>query len=157
MKKFSLASALAILAIGFGFETEVAAQPKGWVVDCKTDRMTDVRSCLIAKAVWSEAARQYLMLAITDDRVGIVAKGTGSGARARIRVDGGTLFETSDCSRGMCSFDREKSIEIIKLIEDGRRALIEFAFQTGQVVGPEEIPINGYAEALAKPGSTSSK
>lgn len=148
MGKLSLMSALAITGIVFGFGAE--AQPKGWQVDCKTDRMTDIRSCIIAKAVWSEGAHQYLMLAVTDDRVGVVAKRTGVGERVRIRIDGGVLFEASKCSLGICSFDTDSSIELIKLIEQGRSALIEFKYKSGQIVGPEEMSLDGYADVLAK-------
>lgn len=125
----------------------VVAKQGGWLVECKTDKMTDKKSCEVTTTMRRSRPTFYeYHFTVVAGRNGVLAYGVPEPFHVRVRVDKNAPFSLSVCLRGICQANQVDGPKIAQQMRSGSSMLVEFS--QGRIeLEPFEISLAGFSDA----------
>ncbi|MBX9943853.1 MAG: hypothetical protein K2Y40_07215 [Reyranella sp.] len=119
--------------------------PDQWVMNCNTERGLDCTVSNMIDGGPNNLLGTFLIVSYSAAYTTLTVVGDGVGKRASLQVDSNPFISTDICGGGgECSYDQEKSAELLQQMRKGSRIVVQISLQNDNMAGPFRQSLAGF-------------
>ena len=119
--------------------------PDQWVMNCNTEKGRDCTVSAMIDGGPNNLLGTFLIVSYSVAYTTITVVVDGVGKRASMQIGEWPRLSTTICTGGACSYDQERSAELLQELLRGQQVTIQVSLQDDSMVGPLSQSLNGFA------------
>ena len=144
-------SIVAALSVAFLAPT-VAAQPVGqnqppnqWVANCNYEKGKDCTVSAMIDGGPNNLLGSFLIISYSVAYTTLTIVADGIGSSASMQVDNWPFVSTTICTGGACSYEQDKSAQLLQTMLNGSSITAQLSTQADGMAGPLSNTLQGFA------------
>jgi len=149
-------SIVAALSVAFLAPT-VAAQPVGqnqppnqWVANCNYEKGKDCTVSAMIDGGPNNLLGSFLIISYSVAYTTLTIVADGIGSSASMQVDNWPFVSTTICTGGACSYEQDKSAQLLQTMLNGSSITAQLSTQADGMAGPLSNTLQGFRQAYQR-------
>ena len=149
-------SIVAALSVAFLAPT-VAAQPVGqnqppnqWVANCNYEKGKDCTVSAMIDGGPNNLLGSFLIISYSVAYTTLTIVADGIGSSASMQVDNWPFVSTTICTGGACSYEQDKSAQLLQTMLSGSSITAQLSTQADGMAGPLSNTLQGFRQAYQR-------
>ena len=119
--------------------------PDQWVMNCNMEKGRDCTVSAMIDGGPNNLLGTFLIVSYSVAYTTLTVVVDGVGQRAAMQVDEWPWVSTGICTGGACSFDQQKSSDLLQALLKGQRMVVQASLQDDSMAGPLPMSLSGFA------------